>query len=173
MGLLPFRWCCMQTGQFCFLTDEYYIDFPDKALMKNKETINGVVHDRPCFFAIQDKLEPRIMWLVPVSTKVDKYRRHYNLKIEKYGYCSSIRFGTVVGTPAAFLVQNMCPATERYIKNVYVDKLNVPVRIDRRIEEDVIKHSMKTLSDYFRGKPVIFPNVRYIKSELIRSLQWL
>lgn len=33
----------MKKGNFYFLNDQYFIDFPDSSLMKNKETLNGVV----------------------------------------------------------------------------------------------------------------------------------
>lgn len=161
----------MQTGEFCFLTNQYFIDFPDDRLMKNKEIIGGVSHDRPCFFAIQDKLDSRIAWLVPISSKVEKYREHYQRKVEKYGYCSSIRFGILLGAETAFLVQNMCPVIDKYINNVYIDKNRVPIRVDGRLEADIVKNARKTLSDYFRGKPVIFPDVRYIKQQLVKQLE--
>ena len=44
----------MEQGQFCFLNDQYYEDFPDDKLMKNKEETNQFLHDRPCFFAFPD-----------------------------------------------------------------------------------------------------------------------
>ena len=28
----------MNTGHFCYIKDQYFIDFPDPHLMKNKET---------------------------------------------------------------------------------------------------------------------------------------
>ena len=40
----------MDTGHFYFLSDQYFIDFPDSNLMQNKETINGQSHGRPCFY---------------------------------------------------------------------------------------------------------------------------
>lgn len=156
----------VKTGEFCFLADEYFLDFHDDKLMKNKE--DG--HDRPCFFAIQDKLEPRIWWVVPISSKVEKYHAIADGKVKKYGTCHTIRFGTVLGKEKAFLIQNMCPATERYIKNIYVDRYDVPIHIDGRLEDDIIKNARKTLSDYFRGKKVIFPDVRRIKRELESQL---
>ena len=44
----------MDVGHFYYLNDQYFIDFPDPQLMQNKETINGQLHDRPCFYAFQD-----------------------------------------------------------------------------------------------------------------------
>lgn len=46
----------MSKAQLYFLTDQYYIDFPDDKLMKNKDVIDGTPHNRPCFFAFPDAL---------------------------------------------------------------------------------------------------------------------
>ena len=44
----------MKTGHFYYINDQYFVDFPDPYLMKNKETIDGQAHDRPCFYAFLD-----------------------------------------------------------------------------------------------------------------------
>jgi hypothetical protein len=51
----------MEKGRFCFLSDQYYEDFQDKYLMRNKEVVDGVTHDRPCFFVFQDSITPEIL----------------------------------------------------------------------------------------------------------------
>ena len=53
----------MINGHFYYLTDQYFIDFPDTFLMQNKETINGQAHDRPCFYAFKDKTTG-IYWMI-------------------------------------------------------------------------------------------------------------
>lgn len=45
----------MDKGHFYYINDQYFIDFPDTMLMKNKETISGQPHDRPCFYAFEDQ----------------------------------------------------------------------------------------------------------------------
>ena len=45
----------MEVGCFYYLSDQYFVDFPDKGLMRNKESVDGQDHDRPCFYAFQDK----------------------------------------------------------------------------------------------------------------------
>jgi hypothetical protein len=67
-----------------------------------------------------------ILWLVPISSKYAKYKAIYDKKVEKYGNCNTIRFGVVLSTQAAFLIQNMCPVTSKYITEIYVDKNNTP-----------------------------------------------
>lgn len=44
----------MEKGHFYFLNDDYFIKFQDAYLMQNKESINEIIHDRPCFYVIED-----------------------------------------------------------------------------------------------------------------------
>lgn len=37
----------MRTGHFYYIEDQYFIDFPDDKLMRNKDRIGGSLHDRP------------------------------------------------------------------------------------------------------------------------------
>ena len=70
----------MDNGRFCFLSDQYYIDFQDKFLMQNKEVVDGVMRDRPCFFVFKDSITPDILWLVPISSNYTKYKALYDKK---------------------------------------------------------------------------------------------
>ena len=70
----------MKEKHFYFINSKYYIDFPDNNLMQNKETVNGISHGRPCFFSFIDETT-NLSWLIPISSKVGKYKRIYN-KIE-------------------------------------------------------------------------------------------
>lgn len=148
----------MPDAQLYFLSDQYYIDFPDDKLMKNKDTIDGVAHSRPCFLAFPDAKNPAIYWLVPISSRYEKYQKIAQAKIEKYGRCNTIRFGTVLGRNAAFLIQNMCPVTAPYL-TAYINKKAEPVRLDDRVVADVAKNTREVLAIARRGAKVIFPDV--------------
>ena len=160
----------MLRAQLYFLSNQYYEDFPDDKLMKNKDTIEGIPHSRPCFFAFPDTRIPEIYWIVPISSKYKKYRRIEQEKIRKYGRCNTIRFGTVLGRDTAFLIQNMCPATEKYLIP-YIDKNNQPIRIDGRVADDVERNARNVLAIAKRGAKVIFPDVFEIFQGLERQLQ--
>lgn len=159
----------MLDAQLYFLSDQYYIDFPDDKLMKNKDVINGVPHSRPCFLAFPDTKNPAIYWLVPISSRYEKYQKIAQAKIQKYGRCNTICFGTVLGRNAAFLIQNICPVTERYL-TAYINKNNEPIRLDNRVVQDVVKHSHEVLSIARRGAKVIFPDVFKIYASLEEQL---
>lgn len=157
-------------AQLFFLSNQYYADFPDDKLMKNKDVINGVPHNRPCFFAFADSKHPEIYWIVPISSRYEKYRKLAQSKIEKYGRCNTIRFGTVLGRDTAFLIQNMCPATEKYL-TAYIDKNHCPIRIDNRIAADVERNARDVLAIAKRGAKVVFPDVFKIYNDLVRQLE--
>lgn len=89
--------------------------------------------------------------------------------MKKYGRCNTIRFGIVLGRNAAFLIQNMCPATSEYL-TAYIDKNKCPIRIDSRVAYDVERNARNVLAMAKRGAKVIFPDVFKIYQELEQQL---
>ena len=59
-----------------FDRDPLSVDRPSY-LMKNKETMNGQTHDRPCFYTFQDN-STGIYWMIPFSSQVSKFKKIYN-----------------------------------------------------------------------------------------------
>ena len=160
----------MINGHFYYITDQYFIDFPDPYLMQNKETLNGQAHDRPCFYAFEDETTG-IYWMIPFSSQTNKFRRIYNNKLQKYNRCDTILFGKVLGHEKAFLIQNMCPITDEYMKNEYIDSAaNVPVRIDGVFEQTLISKAKKVLVLQRRGSKLIFPDILSIEEKLKTKL---
>lgn len=160
----------MKTGHFYYINDQYFSDFNDPYLMLNKETINSKSHDRPCFYAFQDN-STKLYWMVPFSSQVSKFKKIYNKKIQKYKKCDTIVFGKVLGYEKAFLIQNMCPIIQKYIKNEYLDSLSkLPVRIDGRLEYELRSKATKVLALHRAGIKLIFPNVLKIESDLLQQL---
>jgi len=144
----------MEQGQFCFVTDEYFSTH-DKGhkLMRNKETIDGEEHGRPCFYAFSDRKNPLILWCVPISSQIDKYVRIYNHKLARQidkgirtPKCNTIRFGEVMGSNKAFLIQNMFPITEKYISDIYINQhTQEAVRIPGNKEHEIISNADEVL----------------------------
>ncbi|MED3084736.1 type III toxin-antitoxin system CptIN family toxin [Bacillus toyonensis] len=158
----------MDIGSFYFLTDDYFIDFPDGKLMSNKETIGAASHDRPCFYAMYDQTTS-IYWLIPFSSKVAKFKQIYQQKISKYKKCDIIVFGEVMGHEKAFLIQNMCPVIPRYIKNEYMDtSACIPVKVDGALEKELVAKAKKVLALQRKGMRLIFPDVLKIEKELLK-----
>lgn len=156
----------MKVGNFYYIDDQYFLDFPDPYLMKNKETVGGQMHDRPCFYAIQDNFAG-IYWMIPFSSQISKFKEIHNNKIQKYKRCDTIVFGEVLGHEKAFLIQNMCPVISKYIKNEYIDShANVPVRVNGVLEKELKEKASKVLALQRKGSKLIFPDVLAIEKKL-------
>ena len=69
----------VENGKFYFIKDEFFDIFKDYKLMQNKE--NG--NKRPCYFCFNDPENKEIIWFVPISSKVDKYKVIYENKKSK------------------------------------------------------------------------------------------
>lgn len=159
----------MQDGCFYYLSQDYFDDFPDPFLMGNKETVDGQAHNRPCFYAFRDTLNG-LDWLIPISSQVKKYRVIYERKIKSGKRCDTIEFGEVLGKNKAFLIQNMCPITDKYILNQYLVG-DSAVRISSDLEKKLKSKARKVLFLQRKGIKVIFPDVLKIEQQLLDSLK--
>ncbi len=160
----------INVGCFYFIKDAVFDVIEDKELMQNKE--NG--SKRPCYFCFRSKENNEIIWFIPVSTKVDKYKKIYNKKIEmqkKLGKklsVDTIVFGYVSNTYSTFLIQNMFPVTEKYIESQYI-KNNVAIRLSNKLQKEIIYKANKVLGLYKHGmKNIIFPDIDKILKQLLR-----
>nr|DAJ66635.1 MAG TPA: hypothetical protein [Caudoviricetes sp.] len=159
----------MDQGHFYYIKSQYFIDFPDPMLMRNKEILNGVKHNRPCFYTFKD-MGTGLYWMIPISSKVSKYKSYYNAKINKNGRCDTILFGKVLGHEKAFLIQNMCPVTDQYIDCEYIDSAsNAPVSVSGNFEIELLRKAQKVLSIQRNGGHLIFPNILEIQRQLLQK----
>lgn len=158
-------------GNFYFITNQYFHDFPDDKLMSNKEIIDGQEHNRPCFYAIFNK-NTGLYWLIPISSQVTKFEDIYDKKLLKYKEVDTIVFGFVLGKKKAFLIQNMFPIIPQYINNEYMDSVtHQPVIINERLHNELITKANKVLHLQRSGYRLIFPDVLKIESVLIAKLE--
>lgn len=71
----------MVTGKFYYIKDEYYEKFSHCGLMGNKEDDEFGKHGRPCFYCFEYE---RFYWMVPISSQMEKFKKLYNEKMERY-----------------------------------------------------------------------------------------
>jgi len=170
----------MEQGQFCFIEDDFFaIHDKEHKLMRNKESVDGKEHSRPCFYAFADKKNPLILWCVPISSQVDKYTRIHDHKLAKQRAqgiktpkCNTIRFGEVMGATKAFLVQNMFPITKKYVSEIYMNRLTQQaVRIPQNVERDIIHYAEEVLRLVRNGnRLLVFSDIIKTYNDLIAEL---
>lgn len=156
----------MVKGNFYFIKNEYFDRFKDKFLMQNKEKVSGEVHNRPCFYAFKDD-KTDLLWLIPFSSQIDKFKKIYDDKVNKYKKCDTVVFGEVLGYEKAFLIQNICPITEDYIENEYVDSNNNPVKVEEKLEKELVSKAKKVVRLVRNGIKLTFTDILKIEKELL------
>lgn len=103
----------LETGYVYHIKNEYFEFVNDNKLMKNHENGNA----RPSYFCIRTNNSP-IFWFIPMSSKIEKYKKLQQQKIKKQGSCDTIVIGNYRKKEAAFLIQNIFPVTEKYIDHI-------------------------------------------------------
>lgn len=140
----------IKEGYVYHIKSDYFEFVNDEKLMKNHEGNST----RPNYFCI--KMEHNeIMWFIPMSSKIDKYKAIVKDKIKKYKKCDTILIGNYKGRDHAFLIQNMFPIITKYIDHIDTvngKALQVPSETRRQILDKVNRiFKLKTK----RNKPTI------------------
>ncbi len=141
--------------------------------MKNKD--NG--KRRPCFYCLEDAKTKGLFWFIPISSKVNKYEKIYNNKIEKQSknkknpVVDTIVFGQLNNEKRVFLIQNMFPIISKYIDETYCRK-NEPVRISYELQKEIQSKVNKVFKLVRKGnKSLVFPDIIKIKDIMIYELK--
>lgn len=140
-------------GHVYHIKEEYFEKVNDTTLMRNHE--NGKA--RPTYFCIKNE-NTNILWFIPMSSKVEKYKQIRNLKISKYGNCDTILIKKFMGKESVFLLQNMFPTIEKYVDHNHIvngEETKVINQVANEIES-VFNKVMKLVE---KGKKIIFTDV--------------
>ena len=153
----------IENGKFYFIKDTFFEIFKEYKLMENKE--NG--NKRPCYFCFTDPENSKIIWFVPISSKVDKYKTIYENKKKKQKKVYNFVFGKVLGKEKAFLIQNIFPTTELYIESKYQNKMQ-DVEITESLKREVIETAMNVIKLAQKGINIPFYDINEMKKILLK-----
>lgn len=132
-------------GNIYFVSDLFFQKINDPYLK-----INYDVTKRPHYFAFQDK-QTSLYWLVPCSSKVEKFERILEQKKAQHKPTDTIRIVTIQGQKTALLFQDMFPITEKYIDDQYI-RGGQPVYIaDPKVVLELEKTARKVIKLIHRG----------------------
>lgn len=142
-----------QTGHVYHIKDEYHKIACDSKLMRNYE--GGSL--RPTYYCIKDE-QTNLLWMIPMSTRVEKYKAIIEKDTAKYGSCTKIVLAPAGGRQAAFLIQNTFPILEKYIDHPHTIQ-NHPLFLEPRIQALIQTNFRKALSMQKRGINVIYTDI--------------
>ena len=148
----------VQTGYLYHIKDDFFDRINNKGLMINHE--NG--HSRPSYLAIKDD---DILWFIPLSTKIEKYKTIIDKKEKKYGTCKTILIKKI-----AILIQNAFPTLEKYIQSRHTIDGKF-IKISSAVEKEIIDDFEYMLSLKSSGLNLFFTDIDYIKNLMIEELK--
>lgn len=153
----------VQTGYIYHIKDDFFTKINDKGLMINHE--NG--RSRPTYFTIKDK---DVLWFIPLSSKVSKYKPIIEQKVKKYGSCKSIMIYEIAEQQSVILLQNAFPTLEKYIDHPHT-KNGVPVKVPDNLKDEILSNFNSLLALKKQGINLFFPNIDLIKQMMIEELE--
>ena len=154
----------IKTGYLYHIKDEFFDIVNDEMLMSNHERGKK----RPTYFTIK---ENDILWFIPLSSKIDKYQKIINKKIEKYGDCNTILIREILGKDAVILLQNAFPTLEKYIDHIHLLDNGKPAKVIDTLKTEILtkfKHMLKLKS---KGINLFFTDIDKIKEQMINEIE--
>lgn len=155
----------VKQGYSYHIKDRFFSDVSDSSLMSNKENGNY----RPHYYAIEDSKNKDIFWMIPISSKVEKYKKIVASKIKRNGKCSTIVIGTFAGEENAFLIQNAFPVKAVYLDHVHTIQGN-PITVHKKLDKELRTKLKEVIAMKKRGINLFFTDVDMIL-ELMNRLE--
>lgn len=156
----------IRQGYSYHIKDEFFDMVQDRYLMRNKENGNY----RPHFYAIQDKKNHSLYWMIPISSQVEKYKVIIEKKKRKYGKCNTIIIGKFAGKENAFLIQNAFPIIAEFFDHIHTVE-NKPVTVHNELNRMLSENLGEVLALYNRGIHLIFTDIDKIRTIMEQKLE--
>lgn len=153
----------VQTGYIYHIKDDFFDRINNKGIMINHE--NG--HSRPTYFTIKDG---EILWFIPLSSKVVKYRKIIEKKVKKYGSCKSIMISEIANEESVILIQNAFPTLEKYIDHPHVIN-GKPLKVIDTLKDEILNNFKYMMALKQEGINLFFTDIDSIKEKMIEELK--
>ncbi len=147
---------------FYIIKDSFFKKMNDPYLKGNKK------ENRPHYYCFKEDSD--LIWMIPLSSKIEKYKKILNDKIKRYNTCETIHIIKLDnGKESVFLIQDMFPITKSYIKRKYTianNHLKITSEHSAREIEKKAKKVMEMLKRNTKFTPTQ-PNI----NEIIKKLR--
>ena len=112
---------------------------------------------RPTYFCIKNE-NSNILWFIPMSSKVEKFKKLREQKLAKYGNCDTILIKKFLGKESVFLLQNMFPTIEKYVDHSHIIN-GAEAKVINQVANEIEASFNKLMKLIEVGKKVIFTDV--------------
>ncbi|MTI82301.1 MAG: hypothetical protein FH756_00055 [Firmicutes bacterium] len=149
---------------FYIIDDQFFIDFPDPYLRGNHQ------ENRPHYYCFKEK-DTSLYWVIPLSFQIDKYKKIIEKKRRTKKPCDILHILKIAGRESVFLIQDMFPITEKYIKREYTID-NIPLKLLNKKQINQLNKKARKILVLIR-KGIILnptqPNVLKVEEELLKK----
>ena len=153
----------LKEGYLYHLNDEYFELINDEFLMKNK------TGKRPSYLVIKDD-ETDILWFLPLSTKVSKYKKIREHKLKRYGKCTTILIVKIAKKEQAILIQNAFPTILKYVDTFHMID-NVPLHVTKTLKKKIEYNFKETLMAHNSGIELFYSDIDKFKKIMLEELE--
>ena len=155
----------MKKTGFYIIKDKFFEDMPDPYLKGNK------AGNRPHYYCFEDS-STGIYWMIPLSSRIDKYRRIMEKKERARKPCDILHIAKLDDSrESAFLIQDMFPITDEYIEREYTIAGNHLMLTSEHTAKEIEQKAKKVMGMLKRGVKFMStqPNVIGILEKLKKS----
>lgn len=153
----------IKTGYLYHIKDEFFDIVNYDSLMTNHEKGKK----RPTYFTIKDN---DVLWFIPLSSKVEKYRKIVDKKIEKFGFCNTILIDKIFDKDTVILLQNAFPTLEKYIDHVHTVN-NEPAKVSDKLGKRILKDFQYLMKLKDKGINLFFTDIDKIKAQMLEEVE--
>ena len=154
----------IKPGYVYHIKDQYFEVVQDAMLMKNH---GGGAH-RPTYLCLKDG-KTGLLWVIPMSSRVEKYKAIVEKDTARYGKCVKIHVGEYANKQNAFLFQNMFPILPKYISHIHTIQQN-PIPVSQKLQKVLVRNYREVLRLHRRGSKVVFPDITRLEKLMLDEL---
>jgi hypothetical protein len=154
----------IQPGYVYHIKDLYFQTVKDDKLMQNRE---GGAY-RPTYYCLKDE-KTGLLWVVPMSGRVEKYSAIIEKDTARYGSCLKILVARYGDGQSVFLFQNMFPVLPKYIDHIHT-VAGVPMAVNPVVQEEIIKRFKEIRRLYSRGVIMVFTDIARLEKLMTDEL---
>ncbi len=149
---------------FYILKESFFEKMNDPYLKNNKDG------SRPFYYCVKEALgEKDVYWMVPLSSRVDKYKGIIQKRTDDHKPCDGIYVCKLPsGYESVFLIQDIFPVTYEYVDREYTIGPNHLILPYEKDIEAIEKRSRKVIGIIKQGQKLMptSPNINAILSVL-------
>lgn len=135
----------MKKTGFYIIKDNFFEDMPDPYLKGNK------AGNRPHFYCFEESTTG-IYWMIPLSSKVDKFKKIIEKKEKAGKPCDILHIVKLDDDrESVFLIQDMFPITENYIEREYTIAGNHLILTSEHVAREIERKARKVVGMLKRG----------------------